>query len=268
MEDSFRVNNIYNFIDNYLPGDAFELLKKYYGPRFLLSDFLESIGSNFAENEDIFLTTQLGNKDNYLASLADRYGSDKGTKFESFSKHPWPSHNYSLIYESIFHDIKENVNSLFEMGIGTIDSTKVSNMTSQGFPGASLLMWRDYFPNARIIGGDIDEKCMIVAERIETFVVDQTNSNSLISMFEKITVPSFDVFIDDGLHTFEAGKTLFEVAWEHININGYYIIEDIIQTDLDLYYNYFKDRDLSVRIISGFRPNIPLFDNSLIIIRK
>ena len=28
MEDSFRVNNIYNFIDNYLPGDAFELLKK------------------------------------------------------------------------------------------------------------------------------------------------------------------------------------------------------------------------------------------------
>jgi hypothetical protein len=268
MADLFKLNHVYNFIDQCFPGDSFELLKKHYGPNFLLSNFLNSISSSWSENEELFITTYVGNKGDSLASLADKYGTDKGTRFETFSKHVWPSHNYTVVYESIFSSIRKEVTSLFEMGIGTTDSTKISNMTAQGIPGASLFMWRDYFPNARIFGGDIDEKCMIEEERIKTFLVDQTSTYSINSMFERISISGFDIFIDDGLHTFEAGKTLFEVAHKYLSQSGFYIIEDVVQSDLELFYNYFKDKDFKVRIVSGFRPYIPLFDNSLIIISK
>ena len=59
-------------------------------------------------------------------------------------------------------------------------------MGSTGQPGASLKMWRDYFPNAMIFGADIDKDILFNDQRITTFYVDQLNSDSIKEMWRKI----------------------------------------------------------------------------------
>jgi hypothetical protein len=54
-------------------------------------------------------------------------------------------------------------------------------------PGASLRVWRDFFPNAQVIGIDIDEKTMFKDERINTYVVDQTDVHSIRSFLNEFT---------------------------------------------------------------------------------
>ena len=269
MNDSIKVNEIYNFISNNFPGDSFELLKKYYAENFLLEDFLKSIGNSFSHEQNLFLTTVVGEPSlSKLSELADKYKSDKGTLSENFLKHPWPSHNYTIVYENLYRTTKEQVRSVFEMGIGTSNPNLESNMTIDGVPGASLLMWREYFPNAKIFGGDIDKECMVKEERIQTHIVDQTDKTACKDMFQMIGIHEFDLIIDDGLHTFEAGTTFFEIAIEFLSQQGNYIIEDVIQYDLNKYFNYFKEKKYRVNIIHGMRPHIPLFDNSVIIVQK
>ena len=71
------------------------------------------------------------------------------------------------------------------MWIGTNDLNIKSNMTENAKPGASLRVWRDYFVNANIFGGDIDEKVLFEEDRIRTFFVDQLNDSSIKLMWEK-----------------------------------------------------------------------------------
>jgi hypothetical protein len=269
MNDLIKVNEIYNFISENFPGDSFELLKKYYLENFLLEDFLKSIGNSFGHEQDLFLMTTIGRSNfNKLSKLADKYKSDKGTLVENFLKHPWPSHNYTVIYENLYRNNRDSVKSVFEMGIGTSNPHLESNMTIDGVPGASLFMWREYFPNAKIFGGDIDKECMVKEERIQTHLIDQMDKSATKDMFETIGIHDFDLIIDDGLHTFEAGTAFFEIAIEYLSGKGHYVIEDIIQSDLNKYFGYFKEKNYRVNIIHGMRPSIPLFDNSIIVIQR
>ena len=83
-------------------------------------------------------------------------------------------------------------------------------MSSTGIPGASLRLWKEYFPNAEVYGADIDKRILLEEDRIKTFYVDQTNAESVNSMWNEIERDNFDIIIDDGLHTAEAAITLFE----------------------------------------------------------
>jgi hypothetical protein len=75
--------------------------------------------------------------------------------------------------------------------------------------------------------------------------------------------------IDDGLHTFEAGSTLFLHSIDRLTNDGIYIIEDIGQTDLLRYKDFFSNnKDYVVEYVCMFRPGISLGDNSLVVIRK
>ena len=51
-------------------------------------------------------------------------------------------------------------------------------MSSNGKPGASLRVWRDYFYNAEIYGADID-KTNFSEKRIKTFFVDQLDKKEI-----------------------------------------------------------------------------------------
>ncbi len=53
--------------------------------------------------------------------------------------------------------------------------------------GASLRMWRDYFPNAQIVGADIDPKYMFADERISKVVVDQLKPESINAFVAKVS---------------------------------------------------------------------------------
>ena len=92
---------------------------------------------------------------NYLAQLCDKYGSDKGEIKTSGHPYIWPSHTYTDFVDGRFRHCRAVVKNVFECGLGTMDLSIKANMGVAGRPGASLRVWRDYFPNADIFGAAI-----------------------------------------------------------------------------------------------------------------
>ena len=108
-----------------------------------------------------------------LARLCDLYGSDKGEIATSGHPYPWASHSYSDLYELMFALRRSDVRRVLECGLGTNNPALASSMGAKGRPGASLRVWRDYFPNAEIVGIDIDGDVLFIEERIATFQCDR-----------------------------------------------------------------------------------------------
>lgn len=203
-----------------------------------------------------------------LSVLCDRYGSDKGEVKPFGHPYAWASHTYADFYEGRFGHCRDHIKSVFECGLGTNNPDLPSSMGVSGRPGASLRVWRDYFPNAHIYGADIDEHILFDEERIATFFVDQTSKESIEALWNKLGVSEFDIMIDDGLHTFEAGVCLFENSFQKLRKNGFYIIEDVSGISMVNFRSYFSGKSHKVEFINLFRPNHPLGDNSLIVVRK
>ena len=82
-----------------------------------------------------------------LNQLFKEYGSDKST-----------GHNYHLVYASLINPV--SVRKILEIGLGTGDSKLASNMGVHAIPGASLRAFRDFYPNAQVIGLEIDKKIL------------------------------------------------------------------------------------------------------------
>ena len=72
-------------------------------------------------------------------------------------------------------------------------------MGKLGKPGASVKAFRDFFPEEKIFGADIDKEILFKDKRINTYYVDQTDLKSLKKLYKKIG-SNFDLIIDDGLH--------------------------------------------------------------------
>jgi hypothetical protein len=205
-------------------------------------------------------------KGNEISELCERHGSDKGyIDFSSKKPFGWKPHNYSIFYDDLFSNIKDKVELVFECGIGTNNLKFTSNMTETGKPGASLRVWKDYFKNANIYGADIDQDVLFKEERIETFYVDQMNENLIQQMWKNINKNNFDIIIDDGLHTFDAGVTLFNNSFSKLKKNGIYIIEDV-------HFSYLEK--MTIELID-YEPKIVILknedyhkDNNLIVITK
>lgn len=204
-----------------------------------------------------------------LTELFNSYGSDKGSQRLGHPNGSWPAHNYSEVYGTLFDHCKRHIRSVFECGLGTNNEDVPSNMSASGMPGASLRAWRDYFPNATVIGADIDERVLFQEQRIRTYFVDQTDSQSVRQLWAEVGQVHFDLMIDDGLHTFEAGITLFEGSWDNLARGGVYAIEDVVPSDLPSYIDYFRERKLWTSFIMP-PPKFtePGSDQSLILIRK
>jgi hypothetical protein len=202
-----------------------------------------------------------------LSRLCDEYGSDKGEANATRHPYPWPSHTYADFYSRLFSHCRHGVKKVFECGIGTNNFNLASSMGIEGKPGASLRMWSEYFPNATIIGADIDRNILFEEGRIRTFYVDQLDPLAISFLWEQAGTDNFDLIIDDGLHTFEAGSCLFEHSISKLADWGIYIIEDVETPDLLKYANFFNQEKYTVDYVNLYRPNVPLADNSLVVIR-
>lgn len=223
-----------------------------------------------AKNHSVFY-----NNDNDLSKLCEFYGTDKGyVNFDKKTPYGWKPHTYSIYYNTLFSHCRENIKLLFECGIGSNNINIESNMSTAGKPGASLRVWKDYFPNAMIIGADIDERILFEEDRIKTFHVDQLKQSSIKEMWLNINKNNFDIIIDDGLHSLEAGITFFYNSFEKLKKGGIYIIEDVDLKYLNELKNNLKEFNPEIIILSNeyFDQNIinkqNLNDNNLIVIRK
>ncbi len=129
-------------------------------------------------------------------------------------------HGFTELYEHIFHPLKDSPIKIFEIGI---------------LDGGSLILWRDYFPNARIYGIDVVDKSNLDSERIKTFVANQANRDQLDAFIDKHG-GDFDIILDDGGHKMEQQQKSLGHLFKYVKPGGYYIIEDV-HTSLPQYYS-------------------------------
>jgi hypothetical protein len=133
-----------------------------------------------------------------LSWLAAVYGSDKGAI----------SHGYVDHYERMFGPLRRRARKVLEIGI---------------YRGASLQMWRDYFPRAEVYGVDIKE-IEVPGSRIHTLVGDQSDPALLDRLH---ALGPWDVIIDDGSHKQSHVLATFAGLYTSVAPGGYYVIEDM-----------------------------------------
>ena len=204
-----------------------------------------------------YLSNSKNNKQ--LTDLMNLSGSDKGGR----NNH----HNFASYYSEIFFHKRNDIKNFLEIGLGTNDTSVLSNMGSNGIPLASLRAWRNYFKNANIYGADIDKNILKNEDRIETFYVDQTDPITIKEMFKNIGEKKFDIILEDGLHEYNANICFFENAIEYLEPNGTYIIEDVYYKDQDKFIKYFENKKYNFSIIDIFHEK-NIANNCLIIIKN
>jgi hypothetical protein len=209
--------NIYSDkVIHHFPGDPGNAQKKI-NP---MTTFLDSLKKNDETSSE-------------LCMLGKKYFVDKTPCFGG--------HSYTPEYHKLLKNIKHNTNNILEIGIGNIPLMKPL-VNESYIPGASLRMWRDYFPHANVIGCDILESVLFTEERIKTFITDQSNENSLNNLTHNIG-KELDIIIDDGSHIQEHMVISFKTLWKTIRKGGLYIIEDIHLSFLDRIINLNKEFD-------------------------
>lgn len=117
--------------------------------------------------------------------------------------------HYLHVYERYFEARRQQVKRVLEIGV---------------LGGHSLRLWRDYFPNATILGMDINPDTMFTDDRIQTCVGDQSNPADLARL--ALGGP-YDIIIDDASHITSHIITSFHALWLLIVSGGLYCMEDL-----------------------------------------
>jgi len=91
--------------------------------------------------------------------------------------------------------------------------------------GASLRMWKKYFPRSRIYAIDIHDKSALQEDRIQIFRGSQADEGFLNEVFKQIG--SLDIVIDDGSHVNAHVLTSFRTLFPLLKEGGIYAAEDL-----------------------------------------
>lgn len=116
--------------------------------------------------------------------------------------------HYEDGYEECFGDIRNDIKLIFEIGVNR---------------GGSVRGWKEYFPNAIVVGMDINGGCYFEDDRIKIEICDATNVKSLSDIIEKYGSP--DIVIDDGSHFSSHIKESFNYLYPFAKIC--YVLEDL-----------------------------------------
>ena len=150
---------------------------------------------------------QLITKMKTLSELAKKHKTDKYT-------HKYLGKNYLDFYSDWMSKKRFEVTKFLEIGV-------------RG--GASLRMWKDFFPNASIYGIDIDPTCKSHEEdRVKIFIGSQNNKEFLEQVMQE--VGEVDMILDDGSHIVKHMIFSFNVLFNSVKKEGLYIIEDLRTT--------------------------------------
>ena len=152
----------------------------------------------------------------YEKFSAPEGSGDKGT-----------AHSYiENYYHNKFNKIRLNSLNILEIGVST---------------GLSLEMWSEYFPNANIIGVELENiNYKPSNNRIKLIIGDGTDSKT----FKNIN--NLDIIIDDGSHIFTDQIFSYAILFDKLNKGGIYIIEDV--KDIDSVGNFFNRLNTNTKI--------------------
>jgi hypothetical protein len=141
-----------------------------------------------------------------LSLLAAWYGTDKGRD----------AHDYTQHYQRYLGSRRRERLRILEIGVG-------GQETNSG--GASLRMWRSFFPKAEVIGVDLYEKQLPAEARIRVLQGDQSDATFLRALGSR--EGPFDLVVDDGSHRGDYITLTFTNLWPFVSPGGVYVIEDL-----------------------------------------
>lgn len=186
------------------------------------------------------LSFQIDYKESHskLCWIGAHYDTDKSSQRHSVnaSRH---CHPYTLFYHSLFKDKTRADLSIAELGI---------------LEGSSLLMWKEYFENAKLYGFDnsiqlIDRfQQKFNNDRINLAYLDVTSVSSIANSFASLGV-TYDLIIDDTTHQFEDQIRVVENVYPYLKNGGMLIIEDV--------FKRYREQDY----IDRLKPLLDLFQD-------
>lgn len=154
-----------------------------------------------------------------LDKIAKHYGTDKSSNI----------HNYCEKYEKWFPF--ERLEPIKILEIGVLD-------------GKSLLTWREFYPNATIIGVDINDDCKQyedIGNNIYVEIGSQYDSHFLNEICKKYG--NFDLVLDDGSHIQKHMIFSFEHIFPFLKSEGIYVVEDTVTSYWeDVYEGGFRKK--------------------------
>lgn len=161
-----------------------------------------------------------------LCELGWKYGADKS---------PLVAHTYTPYYYELLKDKKQSVKKVLELGVGNnhmVDMVRTLRNCPNAQIGASLKMWRDFFPNAQIFGADWQPESIIQDERISTYYADLNKEADILKLLE-IVGTDIDLIIDDAGHRLKQQELLASTILPRLTTKDFiYIIEDCNSTEL------------------------------------
>ena len=141
-----------------------------------------------------------------LTELAQEFGSGK-----------WGDHRYTPHYERHFAHLRDREMVVLELGIG--------GYYRKGDGGASLKMWKYFFPRAQVVGVDIRDKTFVNEPRIRGFQGSQTDRELMERIVKRFGAPT--IVVDDGSHQPPHVIESFQILFPMLVDGGIYVIEDI-----------------------------------------
>jgi len=159
------------------------------------------------------------NNSSELCKIGQKYDTDKSSQRNNVTncRH---CHPYTLFYDGLFRNRKEEYLKIAELGI---------------LDGASLLMWREYFKNAEIYGFEYNNELInkfkqnFNNEQLTLANIDVTNKESIVNAFNNLNV-LYDIIIEDTTHQFEDQIRVIENVYKYLKPGGILIIEDIFKS--------------------------------------
>lgn len=173
-----------------------------------------------------------------MGDILTKHGSDKDS---------W--HKYGSVYDGLFPN-RDSVTAVLELGIAY---------------GASVVAWREIFPNAVIVGLDVDP-CVPCPrlDRMEMRQGCQTDRNTLATI---VGSRNYDLIIDDASHKISDQLVSLFFLWPYLKEGGYYVIEEFDIQDGTGPMTHLESYGLFKGIQLHTTPS-PNGDELLVVIRK
>lgn len=141
-----------------------------------------------------------------LNAIADRYYEPNDGVRKSLA--------YFAEYERILAPVREQPIGIIELGV---------------WNGASMLTWRDYLPNATIVGLDIAKEPPSAIRGVPRlhFVSGRQEDPAALGQALALSGGRPWLVVDDCSHVARLAKRSFHYLFDHLSPGGSYVVEDI-----------------------------------------
>jgi len=138
---------------------------------------------------------------NTLDEVAERFNTDKVSNL----------HDFLRFYHRRLSHLRDEKFVLYEVGV---------------LNGGSVKTWEAYFPNATIVGIDIDPRCTeFEGGNIHIRIGDASRVDFMFDLVTEFGRPT--VFVEDGSHRWDHQISTLQTMFPLVVPGGFYIMEDI-----------------------------------------